>query len=142
MLSNAQIPLSELSAETHHRGKGVIVKVISPPYLGAGAISLVEDEFGNADKLATYNHSDSSILSGVPEGCIVAVKEPYYKQNGKENDYMVCVDHPSDVILLRFNDPIIPEPLRMGPLLKSAEDWRTAGDKAFIERDFATAVFW
>ncbi|KAK4240436.1 hypothetical protein C8A03DRAFT_31461 [Achaetomium macrosporum] len=135
------IPLSELRAETHHRGKGVIVKVVSPPFVGAGAVSVVEDEFGNADKLAIYNQADSSILSGVPEGCVVAVKEPYYKNNGAENDFMICVDHPSDVILLRFTDPIIPEALRLGPLLKTAEDWKNAGDRAFIEKDFPTAVF-
>ncbi|KAL1867938.1 hypothetical protein VTK73DRAFT_3903 [Phialemonium thermophilum] len=135
------IPLSELRVETHHRGQGIIVRVITPPYLGAGVVSLVEDQFGNVDKLAVYNHSDSSILSGVPEGFVLAVKEPYYKHNGNENDYMVSVDHPSDVILLRFTDPIIPEPLRLGPLLKSAEEWRTAGDKAFIDRDFPPAIF-
>ncbi|KAK3329936.1 hypothetical protein B0H66DRAFT_468732 [Apodospora peruviana] len=135
------IPLSELRVETHHRGKGIVVKVISPPYIGAGSVSIVEDEFGNADKLAIYNQGDSSILSGVPEGCFVAVKEPYYMHNGGENDYMICVDHPSDVILLRFTDPIIPEALRLGPLLKSAEEWRSAGDKAFLERDYPTAVF-
>ncbi|KAK0630223.1 hypothetical protein B0T17DRAFT_488123 [Bombardia bombarda] len=135
------IPLSELSVETHHRGKGIIVKVISPPYIGAGVVSIVEDEFGNADKLAIYNQGDSSILSGVPEGCIVAVKEPYYMHNGADNDYMICVDHPSDVILLRFNDPVIPESLQLGPLLKSAEEWRVAGDTAFLEKDFPTAVF-
>lgn len=136
------MPLNELRIEEHHRGKGIIVKVISPPFLGAGVISMVEDESGNVDKLAIYNHSDSSILSGVPEGCIIAVKEPYYKFNGSTDDYMICVDHPSDVILLRFTDPIIPEAWRLAPLLKSAEEWRTAGDKAFIERDFPTAVFW
>ena len=53
---------------------------------------------------------------------------------------MVCVDHPSDVVLLRFNDPI-PEPLRLGPLMKSAEEWTAARDKAFIERDLPTTVF-
>jgi hypothetical protein len=137
-----QIPLSELRAETHHHGKGIIVKVISPPFVGAGAVSIVEDEFGSADKLAIYNQADSSILSGAPEGCVVAVKEPYYKNNGAENDFMICVDHPSDVILLRFTDPIIPEALRLGPLLKTADDWKTAGDRAFIEKDFPTAVFW
>ncbi|KAK5651508.1 hypothetical protein OQA88_11962 [Cercophora sp. LCS_1] len=124
-------------------GKGIIVKVISPPFVGAGAVSLVEDEFGNADKLAIYNQPDSAILSGVPEGCVVAVKEPYYKLNGNatDNDYMICVDHPSDVTLLRFTDPIIPESLRLGPLLKTAEDWKKAGDTAFLEKDFPTAVF-
>ncbi|KAL2271351.1 hypothetical protein VTJ83DRAFT_722 [Remersonia thermophila] len=135
------IPLSELHPETHHRGKGIIVKAVSPPFVGAGAVSVVEDEFGNADKLAIYNQPDSSILSGVPEGCVIAVKEPYYKNNGAERDFIICVDHPSDVILLRFTDPIIPEPLRLGPLLKTAEDWKKAGDHAFIEKDFPTAVF-
>jgi hypothetical protein len=105
-------------------------------------VSIVEDQFGNAERLAIYNQPDSSILSAVPEGCVVAVKEPYYKKNGSENDFMICVDHPSDVILLRFTDPIIPEPLRLGPLLKTAEDWKKAGDTAFIEKDFPTAVFW
>ncbi|KAK3335944.1 hypothetical protein B0T19DRAFT_408041 [Cercophora scortea] len=135
------IPLSELRVEKHHRGQGVIVKVISPPFIGAGAVSIVEDEFGNVEKLAIYNQGDASILSGVPEGCLVAVKEPYYMHSGGDSDYMICCDHPSDVILLRFNDPIIPESLRLGPLLKSAEDWRSAGDKAFLEKDFPTAVF-
>ncbi|KAL2199451.1 hypothetical protein P885DRAFT_31246 [Corynascus similis CBS 632.67] len=135
------IPLSELRAETHHRGKGIIVKAISAPYVGAGAVSIVEDEFGNADRLAIYNQADSSILSGAPEGCVVAVKEPFYKNNGAPNDFMICVDHPSDVVLLRFTDPIIPEPLRLGPLLKTAEEWKNAGDRAFIEKDFPTSVF-
>ncbi len=137
-----QIPLSELSPESHHRGKGIIVKAASPPFVGAGAVSIVEDEFGNAEKLAIYNQADSSILSGVPEGCVIAVKEPYYKNNGAEDDFMICVDHPSDVILLRFTDPIIPETLRLGPLLQTAEDWKNAADRAFIEKDFPTAVFW
>jgi len=72
---------------------------------------------------------------------VVAVKEPYYRFNGAEGDYMICVDHPSDVILLRFTDPIIPESLRLEPVLKSAEDWKKAGDTAFLQKDFPTAVF-
>ncbi len=102
----------------------------------------MEDGFGNADKLAIYNQPDSSVLSALPEGCVVAVKDPYYKYNGTGSDYMICVDHPSDVIFLKFTDPIIPEALKLGPILKSAEDWRVAGDKAFIEKDLPTAVFW
>ncbi|KAK0656918.1 hypothetical protein B0T16DRAFT_318850 [Cercophora newfieldiana] len=136
------IPLTQLRVETHHRGQGIIVKAASPPYVGgAGAVSIVEDEFGNADKLAIYSQAETSILSGVPEGCVVAVKEPYYRFNGNDGDYMICVDHPSDVILLRFTDPIIPESLRLGPVLKTAEDWKKAGDTAFLEKDFPTAVF-
>jgi hypothetical protein len=89
-----------------------------------------------------YNQNESSIMSAVPEGCLVAVKEPFYKNNGAVDDFMICVDHPSDVLLLRFTDPIIPDALRLGPVLKSADEWRVAGDEAFIQRDFPTAVFW
>jgi len=141
-MPNHQIPLTQLRVETHHRGQGIIVRAASPPFVGAGSISIVEDEFGNADKLSIYNQGDSSILSGVPEGCVVAVKEPYYRFNGAEGDYIICVDHPSDVILLRFTDPMIPEPLRIGPVLKTADDWKRAGDTAFLGKDFPTAVFW
>ncbi len=99
------MPLADLKGETHHRGQGLVVRTIAPPYRGAGTVTVVEDEYGNADKLAIYNQSEASILSNLPEGCIVAVKEPYYQHNGDDSDYMICVDHPSDVIMLRFNDP-------------------------------------
>ncbi|KAM7193872.1 hypothetical protein V8F33_007558 [Rhypophila sp. PSN 637] len=141
------IPLSDLRVETHHRGQAVIVKIISAPFIGAGSVSIVEDEFGNVDKIAIYNQGDTSILSGVPEGCFVAIKEPYYIYNnspgasGEALDFMICVDHPSDVVLLRFTDPIIPESLRLGPILQTADDWRNAGDKAFLEKDYPTAIF-
>ncbi|TPX16043.1 uncharacterized protein E0L32_000377 [Thyridium curvatum] len=137
------IPLSELKVEIHHRGRGIIVRTIAPPYRGAGAVTVVEDEHGNVDKLAIYNLSETSLLSNPPEGCILAVKEPYYKLNG-ENDFMICVDHPSDVLLLRFSDPIIPEILRRGveeAMAKPPDEWKAAGDAAFIQRDFPTAVY-
>ncbi len=133
-----------MKIDTHHRGQGIIVKTIAPPYRGAGTVTVVEDEHGNADKLAIYNHSVTSILSNIPEGCIVAVKEPHYKHSGGK-DHMICVDHPSDVIMLRFNDPIIPPSLSSEAqrvMLKSALEWKSAGDSAFIQGDFPTAVFW
>lgn len=102
----------------------------------------MEDEHGNVDKLAIYNHSDTSILSNLPEECIVAVKEPYYRFNGDgKDDYMICVDHPGDVLLLRFNDPIIPRPLRRESH-RAAKEWKKSGDQAFLQKDLATALFW
>ena len=107
-------------------------------------MTLIEDENGNVDKLAMYNQADGSILSNIPEGCVVAVKEPYYKQTA-EHDFIISVDHPSDVLLLRFKDPIIPARLKVGTeaaMTKTAAEWRSVGDAAFIQRDFPTAVFW
>ena len=57
---------------------------------------------------------------------------------------VVSVDHPSDVLLLRFSNPLIPERLRAGTeqMTKSPDEWKAAGDTAFIQRDLPTAVFW
>lgn len=119
----------------------MIVRTISDAYRGVASVSVVEDERGGVDKLAVYNQSDSSILHNLPEGCIVDVKEPYYKCNaGGDDDYMICVDQPSDVILLRFSDPLIPG--RLQPeVRKTAEEWKKLGDQAFLMKDLPTAVF-
>lgn len=135
----SQIPLCKLRIETHHRGQAILVKTISHAYRGVAAVSVVEDEHGEVDKLALYNHSETSVLSNLPEGCVVIVKEPYYKINGAsvDGDFMISVDHPSDVLLLRQNDPIIPSALR-----PDAEEWKKAGERAFLDKDFSMAVFW
>ncbi|SPN96590.1 uncharacterized protein DNG_00112 [Cephalotrichum gorgonifer] len=131
-----KMPLTDLLVETHHEGKILILRTITPPYQGAGTVVIVEDEFGNADKLGIYNQSDRSILSIIPEGSVVAVKEPYFKYNG-ENDCMICVEHPSDIIYLRFDDPIIPVKFQLGDdETDTALDWKQAGDKAFVSNSY------
>ena len=106
-------------------------------------ISVVEDEFGNVDKIGIYNQSDSSRLFKLPQGSVLDVKEPYYKYSG-EDDYMICVDHPSDIMLLDPDDPLIPEVFKSkeAPLEKTALEWRQAGDKAFISKDLPLALSW
>ncbi|KAH6693415.1 TPR domain-containing protein [Plectosphaerella plurivora] len=109
----AKMPLSDLLVENHHLDNMAIVRTITAPYVGAGSVSIVEDEHGNTEKLAIYNQGDASILTSTPEGSILLIKEPYYKF-ASENDFMLCVDHPSDVTLLRPgpDDEIIPEAFR------------------------------
>ncbi|ROT36165.1 TPR domain-containing protein [Sodiomyces alkalinus F11] len=135
-----KMPLSDLIVENHHEDAYIVVRTITPPYQGAGTVAIVEDEFGNTEKLALYNQGDSSVLNAVPEGSVVLVKEPYYKFSG-DHDFMVCVDHPSDAILLRQGpgDEFIPESFRTGEPLTSAADWRDAGDQAFMARDLPQA---
>lgn len=139
------VPLASLRIETHHRGQMVVVQAATAAYRGVGSVSVVVDEVGDADKLAIYNHSDTSLLSNLPPGCVVAVKEPYYKLNGPA-DYMICVDHPADVVLLRFDDALVPDALQLAAvereaLQKTPDEWRSAGDMAFLQRDLPTAAF-
>jgi len=135
--------LDELHVEARHDGKRLLVRTITPPYKGSGTVAIVEDEFGNADKLGIYNQCDSYILSAVPEGSLLAIKEPCYKYSG-EDDYMVSVDHPSDVILLEPGDPLVPSTFRCSELAteKSALDWRKEGDMAFIQKNLPLAASW
>ncbi|KAF6832358.1 TPR domain-containing protein [Colletotrichum plurivorum] len=133
--------LDELLVENHHEDKYLVLRTVAPPYRGAGTITVVEDEHGNVDKMAVYNQSESNVLQSVPEGTVVLLKEPYYKFSG-ENDFMLCVDHPSDIIRLRPgpDDALIPEAFREPEAFSEAAEWRDAGDKAFMSRDLALAL--
>ncbi|KAL0932191.1 protein lysine methyltransferase SET5 [Colletotrichum truncatum] len=133
--------LDELLVENHHEDKYLAVKTISLPYRGAGTITVVEDEHGNVDKMALYNQGDSSVLQSIPEGTVVIIKEPYYKFSG-DNDYMLCIDHPSDIVRLRQgpDESLIPEPFKEPEELKAPNEWSKAGDEAFISKNLPLAV--
>ncbi|KAF9869303.1 TPR domain-containing protein [Colletotrichum karsti] len=132
--------LDELLVENHHEDRYLVLQTIAPPYLGAGTITLVEDEYGNADKLSLYNQGNSSILQSIPEGIVILVKEPYYRFSG-DNEFLLCVDHPSDIVRLRQgpDSSLIPEPFRQSEDF-DAMGWRDAGDKAFLSKDLPMAV--
>ena len=134
------MPLSDLLVESHHQDHMIIIRTVTPPYVGAGAVSIVEDEWSNTEKLAIYNQGDASVLSSVEEGTILLIKEPYYKFSG-DNDFMLCVDQPQDVRILRPgpDDDIIPEAFRREEQYKTAAEWRDAGDRAFMQKNLPLA---
>ncbi|KAK8034548.1 hypothetical protein PG993_009543 [Apiospora rasikravindrae] len=105
VLSLEKLYLKDLLVETHHEGKVLVLRTITEHYPGAGVVAIVEDETGDANKLAIYNQDEASTLSVLPEGSVVAVKEPYYQFNG-DGDFMICVDHPSDIVLLDDRHPL------------------------------------
>ncbi|KAK1470116.1 TPR domain-containing protein [Colletotrichum cuscutae] len=133
--------LDELLVENHHEEKYLVLRTIVQPYPGAGTITVVEDQHGSVDKMALYNQGNSTILQSIPEGSMVLVKEPYYRFSG-DNDFMLCVDHPSDIVLLRPgpDDALIPELFRAVPEFETAADWKAAGDRAFISKNLPLAV--
>lgn len=133
--------LDELLVENHHEDKYLVLKTIAPPYMGAGTITIVEDEHGNTDKLVLYNQGSSTILQAVPEGSVILLKEPYYKFSG-DDDFMLCVDHPSDAILLRHgpDDSLIPDGFKQTSQSEVAAEWKNAGDGAFISKNLPLAA--
>ncbi|KAK8100786.1 hypothetical protein PG999_011160 [Apiospora kogelbergensis] len=138
----SKLYLKDLLVEMHHEDKILILRSITKHYPGAGTVAIVEDEAGDAEKLAIYNQSEASALSALPKGSVVAVKEPYYQFNG-DGDFMICVDHPSDIVLLDDGHPLVPECFREASEGNSEETpatWMGKGDKSFIGGSFPKAV--
>lgn len=134
------MPLTDLLVENHHIDNMVVVRTITPAYIGTGSVSVVEDEWGNTEKMAIYNQGDASVLAATPQGSILLIKEPYYKF-ASENDFMLCVDHPTDVMLLRPgpDDEFIPDAFRAPEEHNDTASWRDAGDQAFVQRNLPLA---
>ncbi|KAK7966576.1 uncharacterized protein PG986_000853 [Apiospora aurea] len=142
VLTFVELYLKDLLVEMHHEGKVLVLRTITERYLGAGVVAIVEDERGDANKLAIYNQTEASTLSALPEGSVVAIKEPYYQFNG-DGDFMICVDHPSDIVLLDDRHPLVPGAFRRasnrdGEATPAA--WVKKGDMSFIGSDFTEAL--
>jgi hypothetical protein len=88
---------------------------------------------------------DSRSISGpiLPINSTVAIKEPYCKFSG-EGDYVIRIDHPSDIAVLRGDDPaviLIMQFVAEGKEV-TAMQWKVAGDKAYLEKNYASAIEW
>ncbi|KAK8136450.1 SET domain-containing protein [Apiospora sp. TS-2023a] len=142
LLDLEKLYLRDLLVEMHHEDKVLVLRTITELYPGAGIVAIVEDETGDADKLTIYNQNEASALSALPEGSVVAIKEPYYQFNG-DGDFMICVDHPSDIMLLDDGHPLVPKCFykadeEHGEATPTA--WVRKGDESFMGGKFPDAV--
>ena len=140
-----QISLSELKLKTHHRGCFVTVKTVTSPHQFAEVVTIVEDESGNVARLVIGFQDDSLSSSGpiLPINSTVAIREPYCKFTGEDN-YVIRVDHPSDIAVLRGDDPavvlimqFVAEGKEVTPL-----QWKSAGDTAYLEKKYSSVMEW
>lgn len=100
--------ICDLTLETQHRGRYLVVRAFGEPNRVIAIQNAVEDEFGDVDRLAIYNLLPTVKPGDIlPPGAIVAVKEPFYKRTA-DGGLFVRVDHPSDVVLLRPGNQLIP----------------------------------
>lgn len=140
-----QISFNELKIETHHRGYFITAKTITPPYESTESVTIIEEENGNVAKLVLGFQDESSDGRGssLPINSTVAVKEPYCKFNG-EGDYVIRVDHPSDIAVLRGDDPAVSLIMQFVSEGKEVTpmQWKVAGDKAYLEKNYASAIEW
>ncbi|CAK7209588.1 hypothetical protein SCUCBS95973_000491 [Sporothrix curviconia] len=100
--------LRDLTLETQHRGHVLIVRTFAVPVKMSAIHSPIEDEYGDVEQLAIYNlHPSTQPGNFLPDGSIVAIKEPYYKRTSDGNLF-VRVDHPTDFLILKPGHKMIP----------------------------------
>jgi hypothetical protein len=123
----------------------VTAKTITHPYPLTEIVTIIEEENGNVAKLVLgfQDDSPSTFGSSLLISSKVAIRESYCKFNG-EGNYTIRVDHPSDIAVLRGNDLAVS--LIMQFIAEGKEaipmQWKSAGDKTYLEKNYASAIEW
>jgi hypothetical protein len=134
-----------LKVETHHRSCFVTAKTITPPYQSTDVVTIIEEENGTVARLALGLQDDSLSISGptLPIDSTVAIAEPYCKFSG-EGGYVIHVDHPSDIAVLRGDGPAMTLVMQFVDEGKevTAIQWKGAGNKVYLEKNYASAIEW
>ncbi|KAL7971349.1 hypothetical protein HDV63DRAFT_416450 [Trichoderma sp. SZMC 28014] len=136
------IHLRDLTLETQHRGRVLIVRAFCEPNSMVSIQNAVEDELGDVDRLAIYNLLPTTEANAVlPQGAIVAVKEPYYKLTADGGPF-VRVDHPTDFVLLKPGNSIIPRAFdaRINQIGQSAIRLKEEANSKFTRGNFREAA--
>lgn len=134
------IMLHDLLLEKHHRGQVLIVRTFCEPVRDSAVQNAIEDVQGNVNRLFIYNLPPTTPVDKVlPKFALVAVKEPFLRV--ESDKYMaVQVDHPSDLILLKPDDFLVPLQWRNAPkTTMSGPQLKIEGNKAFKQGDWQRA---
>ncbi|KAL2064031.1 hypothetical protein VTL71DRAFT_4525 [Oculimacula yallundae] len=138
-----KISFKDLKLETHHRGGFITGRTIAFPYQRSEVITIIEGDSGVVIKLVLG--LEDNLYSGnayhLPINSTVAIKEPYCKYNG-DGDFVIRVDHPSDIAVLRGDDETVCMIMQSaaGVIEMSPAQWRSAGDEAYLEKKYTSAV--
>ncbi|KAI5237154.1 hypothetical protein E4T43_08119 [Aureobasidium subglaciale] len=132
MTTLTKIPLRALSMETHHHGNMLLLRAtsVSAMHSTMQTCVAVEDEYGDHELLTIYdfaviNHPSKAIQNGT----FFVVKEPFFR-TVLDEACVLCIDHPSDILFLEPDDPLIPLAWRVDNIPKSPLQWKQAGNVA------------
>ncbi|KAK2758733.1 hypothetical protein FQN54_003423 [Arachnomyces sp. PD_36] len=119
--------LSDLRIETHHRGRVLSVRRVSPVVeLVASSWTVVQDDTSDgAERLDVFLHKSKHGKDVLELGSEFLVKEPYFTLNN-QGEPAIRIDHPSDLVVSVDND--------------DPESWRKATKDDTPARAVKTAV--
>ncbi|KAH8170139.1 TPR domain protein [Sarocladium implicatum] len=140
----SHLVIKDLRLETHHPGKRVFIRVMTPPQrIRADGTAVVEDTEGVAVFLQLYQlpeESDFPASSVIWPGRVALIKEPFFSLNALDIPSL-RVDHVSNIIWLSNDDDRIPAKWRQGShaSLKSSIALRMEGNEAVKKQHRAQA---
>ncbi|KAK3686692.1 hypothetical protein LTR37_019572 [Vermiconidia calcicola] len=125
-----KIKLADLTEETHHRGSALVVKRHGAILPGrVTTVGAVEDEEGEVEDIELHLASAYSGEHFLSQGQCFAIKEPYFTIR-RDNVTTIRVDHPSDIVAVKSNDPRDH---------KSATEWKDTGNSFFSSKEHRKA---
>ncbi|KAF5661804.1 TPR domain-containing protein, partial [Fusarium heterosporum] len=138
------IVISDMKLETHHRGKKVMLRVLTPPDRMTAVMAIAEDEKGIAVLLQLYHQPEETIVPAtgiLSPNMICILKEPFFKC-ATDGSYSLRVDHPSDIIWLDGADDRIPSHWTPSMVIsdENSTDIRKKGNDAVKAKKWAKAL--
>ncbi|KAF5025068.1 hypothetical protein F66182_2837 [Fusarium sp. NRRL 66182] len=138
------LPISQMRLETHHPGKKVMLRVLTPPDRITVVMAVVEDEEGTAVLLQLYQQLEEEIVpcsQTILPHAVCIVKEPLFTKS-VDGAYSLRVDHLGDIIWLADTDERIPQEWRgrQPRLNDSSRSIRAQGNDFVKDQKWAAAL--
>ncbi|KAM0189022.1 hypothetical protein ACHAPI_010291 [Fusarium lateritium] len=148
------IKISQMKLETHHRGKKVLLHVVSPPDRNDAVMAIVQDEEGTAVLLQMYQQPNEKLvpsLQNILNYTFCIVKEPFFKRSfdipfdgplqTQTAYYSLRIDHPSDIIGLHEDEDVIPAKWKAEVRAEnnSSQGYRHEGNASFGNEEWTVA---
>lgn len=139
------ITISELLLETHHRGRSIFVRILTPPWRGprpwTSLLAVVEDKAGTAVVLRMSFVPEEDVIPAdeyLRPGSVLRLKDPYFKrlENGW---YCLDVHHVTDVKWFEETEEGVPSQWRKEPSDEGSESIRRRGNEAVERKAWAEA---
>lgn len=143
LTSLQKINIADLALETHHRGRYMSLRSVTPPTRMTALMAVVEDEKMDATNLQIFQQeieTEKAALDIFPQGTVCIVREPYFKLTADGN-YGLRVDHVSDIQWLRGQDKRLPMLWRSRiEKTKTADEWKLDGNLSLKDGKYRAAL--
>lgn len=136
------IKIRDLQLETHHRGRYLLLRSITPPVRMTGIMAIVVDENDDAVTLQLYQQDHEDVRPAaniINTGFVLVVKEPYFKVFG-DGGYGLRVDHRSDAVTLNLDHDLIPKKWRSSTVGESSNSLKAIGNQHMAKRAYWEAI--